>query len=446
MKKELKKKEEEEEVVKKEEEEVVKMEEEEVVKKEEKEEVKMEEEEEVKKEEEEVVKKEEEEEVVKKEGDCKEIKEKDEGEGAPRVAHKRKVAMFVAYLGKDYQGMQRNPDAVTIEATLERALVESGGVSDLNAGSFSKVSWSRSARTDKGVSALGQVVSLKLMLNDRDVSNVTLGSKAAKDNDADATTAPPADIVRDINTKLPKNLQILGLVRTTGGFCAKNECDRRVYEYVLPTFAFEPEICRERQYYLDKNMIDPMNPNVVVRENDTRAIPKRTPFDDEQKARLNSILSLYKGTHSFHNFTLGLAPSDPQCKRYILEFGTEGGVQEIDGLEFVTLRVKGQSFVLHQIRKMVGMAIAVMRGLATEEQLKEALQPDKVGQVPMAPAVGLYLVKSIFDNYNKRFKSSHLPIDLDQYAEKVRAADVSGPRHTHIVLTWPSSSSCLSRH
>ncbi len=46
-----------------------------------------------------------------------------------------------------------------------------------------------------------------------------------------------------------------------------------------------------------------------------------------------------------------------------------GDVYVVDGMEFVQLRVHGQSFMLHQIRKMVGLLIAVMRGLIPERFL-----------------------------------------------------------------------------
>ncbi len=49
-----------------------------------------------------------------------------------------------------------------------------------------------------------------------------------------------------------------------------------------------------------------------------------------------------------------------------------------DDIEFAVITVKGQSFMLHQIRKMIGFAIAVVRGIATKENLEFCFTPDKV--------------------------------------------------------------------
>jgi tRNA pseudouridine(38-40) synthase len=55
-----------------------------------------------------------------------------------------------------------NPGFKTIESELERAIVKAGGIDEWNAGSFTKVNWQRCARTDKGVHACLNVVSLKI--------------------------------------------------------------------------------------------------------------------------------------------------------------------------------------------------------------------------------------------------------------------------------------------
>lgn len=59
-------------------------------------------------------------------------------------------------------------------------------------------------------------------------------------------------------------------------------------------------------------------------------------------------------------------------------------------LEFCELRVKGQSFMLHQIRKMVGLTIAVARGLASLQTLHRAWKTERL-DLPVAPGLGLIL-------------------------------------------------------
>ena len=40
-------------------------------------------------------------------------------------------------------------------------------------------------------------------------------------------------------------------------------------------------------------------------------------------------------------------------------------------MEFAVIKIKGQSFMLHQIRKMIGMTIAVVRGQCPMETIGE---------------------------------------------------------------------------
>jgi tRNA pseudouridine38-40 synthase len=50
--------------------------------------------------------------------------------------------------------------------------------------------------------------------------------------------------------------------------------------------------------------------------------------------------------------------------------------------------LSGQSFMLHQIRKMMGMAIAMMRGLVPETTWESVFERGNMFLTPMAPAEG----------------------------------------------------------
>ena len=92
-----------------------------------------------------------------------------------------------------------------------------------------------------------------------------------------------------------------------------------------------------------------------------------------------------------------------------------GDVHDLDKtpLEFLALQVKGQSFVLHQIRKMIGklndgliviwlsiilsvillykgFVVAIIRGYVKESEFDNAFLEDKM-DIPRAPALGLIL-------------------------------------------------------
>ncbi|RYH30179.1 hypothetical protein EON65_06000 [archaeon] len=69
-------------------------------------------------------------------------------------AAKRKYALCISYLGTNYQGLQINPDAKTIEAELERALFLAGGIIESNFGFMNKIQWTRAARTGRRIDLL----------------------------------------------------------------------------------------------------------------------------------------------------------------------------------------------------------------------------------------------------------------------------------------------------
>ena len=94
-----------------------------------------------------------------------------DGAGSGRPP-KRKLALFVGYVGSRYNGLQLSSGegvngVVTVEGVLRDALlsVEGGGLSEDNAEDFlRKVNWRRSSRTDKGVHSLCTVLSFKCEL------------------------------------------------------------------------------------------------------------------------------------------------------------------------------------------------------------------------------------------------------------------------------------------
>jgi len=128
---------------------------------------------------------------------------------------KKKVAVLIGYAGSGYKGMQINALEKTIEGDIFKAFVLAGAISKANADDPKKSSLVRCARTDKGVHAAGNVISLKLIVED-------------------------PKIVEKINENLPPQIRVWGMERTNGSFSCYQSCDSRWYEYLIPTFCFIP--------------------------------------------------------------------------------------------------------------------------------------------------------------------------------------------------------------
>uniref|UniRef100_A0A0D3F8P0 Pseudouridine synthase I TruA alpha/beta domain-containing protein n=1 Tax=Oryza barthii TaxID=65489 RepID=A0A0D3F8P0_9ORYZ len=148
-------------------------------------------------------------------------------------------------------------------------------------------------------------------------------------------------------------------------------------------------------------------------------MPLRSAFSytHEVKERFNRILKKYVGTHNFHNFTTRTKAEDPAAKRFIISFAADR-VVNLDGIDFIRCEVVGQSFMLHQIRKMIGLAVAVMRNCAPESIYDVAFRKDVNLNVPTAPEVGLYLDECMFTSYNKKWKDSHEAVSMEPYSEE----------------------------
>ncbi|XP_076467922.1 pseudouridylate synthase 1 homolog [Babylonia areolata] len=299
---------------------------------------------------------------------AKKLKVQPEAPMQGRADRKRKVALLIAYCGAGYYGIQiqMKGDFRTIESEMIKALVAAGLIPQDHADTPQKMSLQRAARTDKNVSAVGNVLSLKMLYHE--------------------------GVSEKINSHLPPEIRVIGCVRTTQGFDSKNHCTARTYKYMLPTYSFAPV---------------------------EKFITKDYRLPDGSLQRVNEVLGKYVGTHNFHNFTSGRKPNDPSSKRYIISF--ESGEPFVrEDMEFVILTVKGQSFMLHHIRKMIGLMIAIVRGFCGEDVLKKSWGPHKM-DIPKAPGLGLFLHELFFAGYNKKFGNDgmHEPLVWNKYQESL---------------------------
>lgn len=138
---------------------------------------------------------------------------------------RKKCAVLLGYSGVNYCGMQRNINMPTIEEEIMKAMLKHKWINQEIFDRPQQGMFQRCARTDKGVSAARQIISLKM--------------------------PDPSELnIDDLNGDLPEDIRIFGMAKTTKGFNAKTNCDARSYSYTLPTYSFvRGEIlCTVRHY------------------------------------------------------------------------------------------------------------------------------------------------------------------------------------------------------
>ncbi|KAE8393244.1 tRNA pseudouridine synthase 1 [Aspergillus alliaceus] len=406
---------------------------------------------------------------------------------------KKKVAVLLGYSGTGYKGMQLSESEKTIEGELFTAFVAAGAISKANAADPKKSSLVRCARTDKGVHAAGNIVSLKLIVEDE-------------------------DIVQKINSHLSEQIRVWGIVIANKSFSSYQMCDSRIYEYLMPSYCFLPphpssflgkkiveiaekegdlEAFKARQEEVanyweeaDEKYIRPVLDridedirevvkNAIYHERpeeyesseptegkeqpqatedanasgaekpsgDGTAKPKLTEAEEARRrkiidavkavkaaystakrsyripparvARLQETLDKYLGTKNFYNYTIQKLFKDPSAKRHIKSFKVDTTPIIINGTEWLSLKVHGQSFMMHQIRKMVAMATLIVRCGCDPKRIIDSYGPTKI-PIPKAPGLGLLLERPVFNSYNRKAQETgKKPIVFDEYATEM---------------------------
>lgn len=352
---------------------------------------------------------------------------------------KKKVAMMIGYCGTGYHGMQLNPPNPTIEGAIFDALVKAEAISKANSTDLKKNAFMRAARTDKGVHAAGNVISLKIIMED-------------------------PKTVEKINSFLPDQIRVWGIERVNKSFDCRKMCSSRVYEYLLPTYALlppkptsvlgskikeanekTPGITRddpEGEEWWEKVNKELLAEGITQEEIDkTHQLLRETEKFDEKDENFKFIrrvkhienrirrsyrvsesrlelfrqaMNLYLGHHNFHNFTVGKHFKDPSAGRYMISTKVSDPFV-IENTEWVSIKIHGQSFMLHQIRKMIGMATLVVRTGCPLGRIVEAFDEPRIN-VPKAPALGLLLECPVYTGYNSKLqKFGYNELNFDNF-------------------------------
>ena len=231
----------------------------------------------------------------------------------------------------------------------------------------------------------------------------------------------------EINRHLPPVIRVHEIRRVTKGFNCKNDCDSRTYKYLLPTFALQKvtELPKPPIKSDNPNQTEAQEPGLTEAEKVEleEAFRKHEEYrvTEDKLEQMNKLMGRYIGSRYYHNFTSGKLPLEPSARRFITKFEVaDKFLMEHNGktLEMALLEVQGQSFMLHQIRKMIGLVIAVIRDHTTEEKIEESWGTQRV-DIPRAPGLGLMLDEIHYGSYNRRFADTHEKLEWSASSDAV---------------------------
>ncbi|KAK0131083.1 tRNA pseudouridine(38/39) synthase [Merluccius polli] len=260
-------------------------------------------------------------------------------------AHPRRhVALRLAYLGWGYQGfaVQDNTDN-TVEARLFEALLKTRLVQDRQTSRYH-----RCGRTDKGVSAFSQVITLDLRSSQYSAGlGVTLPDQTPGGTTTKTSAHAGSELpyVKMLNRVLPQDIQVLDWAPAADGFSARFDCQSRTYRYYFPRGALDVELMADAA--------------------------KR-----------------YVGTHDFRNLCkMDVGNGVLQFQRTILAAAIRPVQQHATGnphdpCDLFIFEIKGLAFLYHQVRCMMALLLLIGQKLEGPEIINQLLD---VGSNPRKP-------------------------------------------------------------
>jgi tRNA pseudouridine38-40 synthase len=275
--------------------------------------------------------------------------------------------LTLAYDGTDFHGWQIQPDRPTIQGELRAALRRIVGENPLPQGS---------GRTDAGVHALAQVASFQLI-----------------------APIPPESLRRALNRTLPRSIRVTDAHTVPGSFHARHSARAKTYEYrIFPGESPSPFLTRFVYDCLWK--IDPVilqeSARIFLGEHDFLSFAASDP---DRAARTDT-----NGTDD-DNFDCAGVPSN--TVRTIYSSGWEErpvqeerstfdnpsiGQRSSQAGKLLVYRVRGNGFLHHMVRNLVGTMLDVARGQLPLDELPGILAArSRPLAGPTAPARGLFL-------------------------------------------------------
>lgn len=309
---------------------------------------------------------------------------------------KRRIGLLWGYLGTNYKGIQYNESIkedktdetsknTTLEHVLLRILYENQLISEENKVHVNKIKMKSASRTDKGVSALFNLTICKIN----------------------------QDVSQEVYEKLAKalsthNFILYKVVQVPKMFVAHRNARSREYKYFIPL-----KILKNIGEYLNVNNSNE-NENIFDLN-----VDKYNKSDEDVLKTFNQILSHFKGVHSFHNFTN--ASNEGSCTRNI-RLICANKIVTVNDTEYVEVFIHGDSFIIHQIRKMMMISVLIFLLYKKDDIVIDLntifdeilFNVDHKLNINKAPGEFLYLYNVYFPDYNERTQYEKIEVKAEE--------------------------------
>ncbi|KMZ95903.1 hypothetical protein PVMG_03977, partial [Plasmodium vivax Mauritania I] len=125
---------------------------------------------------------------------------------------------------------------------------------------------------------------------------------------------------------------------------------------------------------------------------------RKEELTEEELNAFFEIVQSYAGYHNFHCFTKSKA--EQTTFRFIkyLEVSTVN----LHDHNFVSVQILGQSFLMHQIRKMLTLSVETFRKATCVNSIYYCLNAGEYVPISLFPAEGLMLICPFFNAYNEK--------------------------------------------
>ncbi|KAL8940265.1 MAG: hypothetical protein Q9211_002363 [Gyalolechia sp. 1 TL-2023] len=355
----------------------------------------------------------------------------------------RFIALKFAYLGQRYNGLEYHANNTTPYPTIEEELWKALNKAKLIFPSPNpslkegELNWegceySKCGRTDKGVSAFGQVISIRVRSNRPLVA--ARSERAQEEEEEDprkdehdpaSDTKSPFDPINDeipypqiLNRLLPPEIRILSWCPfPPEDFSARFSCTERCYKYFFTQPAFAPTVgaggllrTKESQGRQREGWLDIQAMRKAARKfegsHDFRNFCKVDPskqLDMFVRIVNSSEIAEVKAGEWLPTEYLGLAqfqqqyPPQTQSAEYksmAEDFDKAASSQARSAPSLYAFELKGSGFLWHQVRHMIAILFLIGQGLEKPSLVDDLLDIKKTPQKPvydMADAAPLVL-------------------------------------------------------